>query len=146
MLAGFGSAALLGGAFVFQALGYAPCAMCLWQRWPHAAAILLGITGALLPSVWIVTLGALAAATTGGIGAFHVGVEQGWWDGPSTCSSGSIKGLSTDDLMDQIMNAPLVQCDQIAWSFAGLSMAGWNSVLSFALMALWLSALRISAR
>lgn len=144
LLAAGGSAALLLGAFAFQHLGgLAPCKMCIWQRYPHLAAIALGALAVFLPLTVPITLGALAALTTGGIGVFHVGVEQGWWEGPSTCSSGPIGGLSTDDLMNQIMAAPLVQCDQIAWSLAGISMAGWNALFSFGLALIWLAALRI---
>ncbi|MEL6102537.1 MAG: disulfide bond formation protein B [Pseudomonadota bacterium] len=144
LLAAGGSAALLLGAFAFQHLGgLAPCKMCIWQRYPHLAAIALGALAVFLPLPVPITLGALAALTTGGIGVFHVGVEQGWWEGPSTCSSGPIGGLSTDDLMNQIMAAPLVQCDQIAWSLAGISMAGWNALFSFGLALIWLAALRI---
>lgn len=140
MLAGIGSLGLLGGAFVFQALGYAPCKLCLWQRWPHAAAIVLAILALVTSLRWVPWLGAIAAATTAGIGVFHAGIERGWWQGPTTCTSGAIDGLSTDDLMAQIMTAPLVRCDEIAWSLLGQSMAGWNAVLSFALCALWVAA------
>ena len=145
-LAAGGSAALLLGAYAFQHIGgLAPCTMCIWQRYPHVAAIGLGALALFLPLAVLMALGALAALTTGGIGVFHVGVEQGWWEGPSTCSSGPIGGLSTDDLMDQIMSASLVQCDQIAWSLAGISMAGWNALFSFGLALIWLAALRIKA-
>jgi disulfide bond formation protein DsbB len=142
LMAGLGSLALLLGAFGFQALGYAPCQMCLWQRYPHAIAAALGLLAFFVPLRILSALGALAALTTAGIGAFHVGVEQGWWQGPTACSGGDIGNLSPAQLMDQIMAAPLVRCDEIAWSLAGLSMAGWNAVLSLGLAALWLVALR----
>ncbi|MEM7732440.1 MAG: disulfide bond formation protein B [Pseudomonadota bacterium] len=139
-LAAFGSAALLGGAFLFQALGYAPCPMCLWQRYPHAAAIAIGVFAYVLRGRVLPALGALAALTTAAIGLFHTGVERGWWEGPSTCSSQPIGGLSPEELLDQIMNAPLVRCDEVAWELAGLSMASWNAVLSFGLAVLWIIA------
>jgi disulfide bond formation protein DsbB len=138
LLAAAGSLALLLGAFVFQALGYAPCKLCLWQRWPHAAAVIAGI--AVLASRSHPALGwagAAAAATTGGLGVFHAGVEQGWWTGPDTCTSAPIGNLTAEELLNQIMTAPLVRCDEIAWQFAGLSMAAWNAILSFALAGLW---------
>jgi disulfide bond formation protein DsbB len=91
---------------------------------------------------WLPWLGALAALTTAGVGLFHVGVEQGWWEGPSTCTSGDVTDISAQDLLTQIMEAPLVRCDEIAWSFAGLSMAGWNAVISLALATLWCVAAR----
>lgn len=144
LLAAGGSLALLLGAFAFQAAGYAPCKLCLWQRWPHAAAVLIGALALWLPLLWLPVAGALAALTTGGFGVYHAGVEQGWWQGPDTCTSGAIGGLSPDQLLDQIMTAPLIRCDEVAWAFAGLSMAGWNAVLSFGLAALWIAALRKS--
>lgn len=141
-LAGLGSALLLAGAFGFQMLGYAPCTMCLWQRWPHAAAVVIAALGYVLPSAWIAVAGAGAALTTAAIGGFHSGVERGWWEGPATCTSSGVGGLSADDLMDQIMAAPLVRCDEIAWELLGVSMASWNMLLSLGLAALWLFAAR----
>ncbi|MCV3271011.1 disulfide bond formation protein B [Roseobacter sp. WL0113] len=142
-LAALGSAALLIGAFAFQHLGgLPPCALCIWQRYPHGVAVLIGLVALRVQHGALAAAGALAAFATGAVGAFHVGVEQGWWEGPTTCSAGSIQGLSADDLLDQIMAAPLVRCDEIAWQMLGISMAGWNALLSFGLMALWLAALR----
>ena len=142
-----GHAALLGGAFLFQLAGYAPCAMCLWQRWPHAVAIALGIAAlaGLAPRA-LAALGALAALTTAGIGLFHVGVEQGWWDGPSSCTGGGDLGaLSGADLLSTEMADTVVMCDEIAWQMLGVSMAGWNALLSLALAAVWLAAVRARA-
>ncbi|WP_171099290.1 disulfide bond formation protein B [Ruegeria sp. HKCCD7255] len=144
-LATAGSAALLLGALGFQYLGsLAPCKMCIWQRFPHGAAILIGVLAFVFPGIRpLPLLGALAAATTAGIGIFHAGVEKGLWEGPSTCTSGSISGLSPEELLDQIMNAPVVRCDEIAWEMLGLSMAGWNALLSAGLVLLWLAAWRL---
>lgn len=142
LLAGLGSLALLLGAFGFQALGYAPCKMCLWQRWPHGAAVAIGALALVLPVAALALAGALAALTTAGIGIYHTGVERGWWQGPSSCSSGDIGGMSTDDLFNQIMQAPLVRCDEVAWQMLGLSMASWNALLSVALAGLWIAASR----
>ncbi|MEO0634327.1 MAG: disulfide bond formation protein B [Pseudomonadota bacterium] len=143
LLAAGGSAALLLGAFAFQHLGgLAPCKMCIWQRYPHLAAIAIGLLALFLPVRAVIALGGVAALITGGIGGYHVGVEQAWWDGPATCSAQDIGGMGTGDLFDQIMAAPLVRCDEIAWQFAGLSMAGWNMVVSLALALIWVAALR----
>ncbi|MEP5760557.1 MAG: disulfide bond formation protein B [Litoreibacter sp.] len=139
-IAAAGSALLLGGAFGFQILGYPPCAMCLWQRWPHAAAIALGVLIYLLGYRILAWFGALAAATTAGIGFFHAGVEKDWWEGPTTCTSGSIDGLSPEQLLEQILAAPLVRCDDVAWALGGISMAGWNGLLSTGLMLIWIKA------
>ncbi len=142
MLAAGGSAALLLGAWGFQALGYAPCKMCIWQRWPHGIAFVIGVLALIVPITALLVFGAIAAATTGAIGIYHTGVEKGWWQGPDTCTSGDITELTSEQLMEQIMGAPLVLCDVVAWEFLTLSMASWNAILSFGLAAIWLLALR----
>lgn len=143
VLAAGGSLALLLGALAFQYIGgLPPCAMCYWQRYPHAVAVAVGLVALWLGGRLLCWLGAAAAAVTSGIGVYHTGVERGWWEGPSTCTSGPVEGLSTDQLMDQIMSAPLVRCDEVAWAFAGLSMASWNALLSAGLVVLWLMAAR----
>jgi disulfide bond formation protein DsbB len=143
LLAAGGSAAMLLSAWAFQYIGgLAPCTMCIWQRWPHAAAAVIGLPALAVAGPFLPMLGALAAATTGGIGIYHTGVERNWWQGPTTCTSGGVEGLSPQELMDQIMAAPLVQCDQVAWEMFGLSMASWNAVVSFGLAAIWILAMR----
>lgn len=137
-LAAAGSAATLLAALGFQFIGgLAPCEMCIWQRWPHVAAIALGLLAAALGWRVAMALGAVAMLTGAGLGVMHVGVEQHWWEGITTCSSGSISGLSTEELLAQIMAAPLVRCDEIAWSLFGVSMAGWNAILSLTLAAIF---------
>jgi disulfide bond formation protein DsbB len=142
LLAGLGSAAMLAGAFGFQHLGgMAPCQLCLWQRWPHAAAVLILALALLTGWRALLWLGALAALTTAGIGFFHAGVEQGWWQFISSCTQGSIAGLSGADLLNpDLATAPPVRCDAIAWSMFGISMAGWNAIVSTGLAALWVFA------
>ncbi|MBD3663087.1 disulfide bond formation protein B [Sulfitobacter aestuariivivens] len=144
LLATLGSAALLLGAFGFQVLGYAPCKMCLWQRWPHAAAVLIGTVILLGGPRVLAWLGAAAAATTGGIGIYHAGVEWRWWEGPTTCSGGGagLTGLSGADLLSTETPTNVVMCDEIVWQFLGLSMAGWNAAISFVLVLLWITAAR----
>ena len=138
LLAAFGSAALLIGAWTFQYFGYAPCKLCFWQRYPHMAAVLIGASALAIRTPFLPLLAGLSAATSGAIGVYHTGVEKKWWEGPSSCSSGSTEGLSVEDLLNQINSAPLIRCDEVAWQFLGLSMASWNAVLSFALAGLWL--------
>jgi disulfide bond formation protein DsbB len=144
LIAMLGSAVLLAGAFAFQYIGgLAPCQLCLWQRWPHAAAVLIGVVA--LATGWrgLLWLGALAALTTAGIGVFHVGVEQGLWEGLATCTAGSISGISTADLLNPAADvAAPVRCDAIAWSLLGISMAGWNVILALGLAGLWVAAAR----
>lgn len=148
LLAGLGSAGLLAGAYWFQfVVGLAPCALCYWQRWPHFAAAGLGLAGVALPHSMVALAGAAAAATSGGIGAFHTGVERGWWDGPSTCSGTvDFSNLTAEQLLEQVMAAPVVRCTDVAWEWLGLSMASWNALASFALAGLWLFSLRRPAR
>ena len=68
---------------------------------------------------------------------YHVGVEQKFWMGPNSCTNFSIDGLTTDQLLDQIMSAPIVRCDEIVWKFIGISMAGWNVLISLCLFIIW---------
>ena len=146
LAAAIGSIALLGGAYYFQyVVGLAPCDMCLWQRYPHMIAILFGlITIPLMvePKVALVfALTAIAALfVTSGIGVFHVGVEQHWWAGPTTCTAPEPGAQSSGELLDQILATPVVLCDQVAWSLWGISMAGWSAILSLGLAWLWLRA------
>ncbi len=143
LIAAGGSAALLLGAFGFQHLGgLAPCKLCLWQRWPHAAAAAIGVFALVMPGRALPLAGALAALVTGALGLYHMGVEQGWWQGPTTCSAAAPDSLSPDALFEQIMTAPVVRCDDIPWQMLGLSMAGWNMALSLALAVVWAMAAR----
>jgi disulfide bond formation protein DsbB len=144
LIAMLGSAGLLAGAFAFQYIGgLAPCQLCLWQRWPHGAAVLIGLAALALGWRVLALLGAVAALTSAAIGAFHVGVEQKWWEGLASCTAGSIKGISTADLLnpDVVVAAP-VRCDAIAWQMLGVSMAGWNVILSLVLVVVWIMAAR----
>jgi len=147
ILAGLGSAALLGGAYIFQALGYAPCQMCLWQRWPHMVAIGLGVVALFFARLPVAIAGALAALTTGLIGVYHTGVERDWWEGPSSCSGGGdITGLTGADLLSTDVLDKVVMCDQVSWALFGLSMPSWNALFSFLLAAIWILAARQSLK
>ena len=122
--------ALLGGALGSQYLGgLHPCEMCYWQRWPHGAAIILAALSFLTPATSrrshsLVLLAALAIAISGAIGVYHAGVEARIFEGFTTCTAGGPRTLQ------EILNTPLVRCDQVQWSFLGISMAGWNAILS----------------
>lgn len=146
-----GPAAVLAAALLSQFVGgLAPCPLCLWQRWPHAVAIALAAlalaVGPGRAAAAALALGALALLVGAGLGVFHAGVELRYWDGPSTCVGGGVAGLSTEALVDRIMSAPLVRCDEVAWSFLGLSMAGWNALLSLALAGVTAQAARLQVR
>ena len=144
LLAAGGSLGLLLAVFAFQFLGgLAPCHLCLLQRWPHAAAVVIGAAALAVPGRILPLAGAAAAAATAGIGLYHTGVERAWWQGPTSCTGGSIAGVSVRDLLDpSIVVAPVVRCDQVAWQMLGLSMASWNAVVSVLLALIWLRAAR----
>ena len=118
---------LLGGALFSQyAGGLYPCEMCYWQRWPHAAAILLALGAFIRPAQArpLVLLAALAIAISGAIGVYHAGVELGYWEGITTCTATGAASLQ------DILNVPMIRCDQVQFEFLGISMAGWNAILS----------------
>jgi disulfide bond formation protein DsbB len=129
-------AALLGGALGSQYLGgLYPCEMCYWQRWPHAAAILLAAMAFTGPAVssrarTFTLLAALAIAISGAIGVYHAGVEARIFQGFTTCTALSSSGMSTAEMLKQISHAPVIRCDQVQFRFLGISMAGWNAILS----------------
>ena len=122
--------ALLGGALGSQYLGgLYPCEMCYWQRWPHGIAIAVAALAFTTPastrlSRSLTLLAALLIAASGAIGVYHAGVELGIFEGITTCTT---TGAVT---LEDILKVPLVRCDQVQWSFLGISMAGWNAVLS----------------
>ena len=124
-------ALLLAGAYVSQyGFGLFPCEMCWWQRYPHFAGLALALVSTLAAPkrLWI-ALAALAILASGLIGAFHAGVEYGWWEGLTACTSNVASG---GDALEAIMNAPLIRCDVAPWTLAGISLAGFNALISVA--------------
>ncbi len=139
-------AALLAGALGSQYIGgLHPCEMCYWQRWPHYAAAALAIGSFALRGqpdrgrslVWLAGLAILAS---GAIGVYHASVEMGVFEGITACTA-AISGGSSADVLANIMATPLIRCDAVQWSLLGISMAGWNALISIssALVILWLS-------
>jgi disulfide bond formation protein DsbB len=125
--------ALIAAVLVVQyGFGLPPCDMCWWQRYPHFAAIgLAGLALALRGTrvgEALVRLAAIAILVSGLIGAFHAGVEYGWWQGPTACSSTSLGA----DPLASIMSAPLIRCDTAPWTMLGVSLAGFNFLISVA--------------
>ncbi len=123
-------AALLGGAYVSEyGFGLFPCEMCWWQRYAHFAALAFSLGAILRPrTTALVYLAAAAVGVSGLIGGYHAGVEYGWWEGVTACTA--IPGASGGDPLEAILNAPLVRCDVAPWSLFGISLAGWNFVIS----------------
>jgi len=123
-------AALLAGAWGFQLIGHLyPCEMCHWQRWPHYAALPIALLAFVpgMPQRPLVVLAAIAIAISGAIGVAHAGVEYHWWQGFTPCTSTFSSG---GDTLSAIMSAPVVRCDAPQWTFAGVSLAGFNAVIS----------------
>jgi disulfide bond formation protein DsbB len=136
------SVSALAAAFIGQyGFDLHPCTLCIYQRWPFAIAIVIGLLGMRIvdrrPEVYTLILALLAFtfAIDTGIAAFHVGVEQGWWQGLSGCSAEVGTAKTLEQLRAQILAAPVVRCDDIAWSLFGVSMAGYNVLLCAGLAA-----------
>ena len=127
-------AALLAGAWGSQLIGHLwPCEMCHWQRWPHYGALFFALAAFSWPVAArpLVILSALLIAMSGCIGVFHAGVEYGWWHGITACTStATFTGTSADERLAAIMRAPMVRCDVAQWRLFGVSLAGWNALVS----------------
>lgn len=124
-------AALMGGALISQyGFGLYPCEMCWWQRYPHIAAIVLALLALTIRGKGAgdlaVILAAICIGASGLIGGFHAGVEYNWWEGVTSCATVASGG----DPLDAIMNAPVIRCDVAPWSLLGISLAGFNFLLS----------------
>jgi disulfide bond formation protein DsbB len=134
------SIAVAGGALLLQYVGgLQPCELCLAERWPYygaipvaAVALATGARGA----PWWVGLLALIFLGSAGLAAYHVGVEQHWIAGPTACTGGASGAKTAEELMKFLQQQQSVRCDEVQWSLAGLSLAGWNLVTSLALLAL----------
>jgi disulfide bond formation protein DsbB len=144
------SLALILGALGFQYIGgYPPCEICHWQRWPHIAAAAVGILGGravfakavdpkLARPIAIITI--LLVAISGAIGVYHAGIEWKFWPGPSACTGSAFELSGKLDL-----NAHVVMCDHAAWRMIGISMAGYNAIISLGAVTLALVALTTRA-
>ena len=126
------SASLYAGALSFQYIGgLTPCSLCLWQRWPHIVIVLLVLIALFVRMHrLILTAIIITAATSVILAAYHAGVEWQLWSGPSGCTADLTSSSDLASLTDSLLATPVVRCDEVAWSFLGLSMAGWNSLFS----------------
>lgn len=147
--------ATIGAALVFEhGFGYRPCALCLWQRWPYyvgvplaALALMAAASGHARASRALFGSLALVFLVGAGLGAYHAGVEWGFWLGPADCGGGvAPPAASMGDFMRQLETTRVVSCTEAAWRFLGLSMAGWNAVISLALAGFALLAARQAVR
>lgn len=143
LIVGAGAATILGALYFEHGLGLRPCKLCLQQRWPYYVGLpvaALGLAAAALgarmtarAALAIVALLFLAGA---GLGAYHSGVEWGLWAGPSDCGGAAAPMGGVGDLLRQLETARVVSCTEAAWRFLGLSMAGWNALISLGLAGL----------
>ena len=138
-----GTAALLGAWFFQYVVGLAPCPLCLEQRIPYYAAIPLALMVAVGASVnssrkvLIAALLFIAAVMVWNtyLGVYHSGVEWKWWAGPTDCAGALTDLGSAGGLLNSLQNSRVVRCDEAAWRFLGLSLAGYNALISAALAA-----------
>jgi len=139
------AAATLAGAWFFQlVLDIRPCPLCLEQRYAYYLAVPLAVLVALgasagasrrvLAAGLVVLL--LALLANAGLGAYHAGVEWGFWQGPTDCSGPIVDLGNTGNLLDGLNKVKVIRCDEVQWRFLGLSLAGYNVLISFAMAAL----------
>ena len=132
--------ATIAGAWIFEAFGYLPCELCLKQRWAYYAGVPLAAMTTVAAAAGqkrvasagfaLLTLVFIGSAI---FGAYHAGVEWGFWPGPTDCTGNLSKASSMDDFMNQLATVKVVRCDAVAIRSLGLSLAGWNAVISAAL-------------
>ena len=148
------AAATIAGAWYFQlVLGLQPCPMCLEQRYAYYLAIPLAALTALAAGQdaprWLVIggLAVLALATLGNavFGAYHAGVEWGFWQGPTDCTGPVLDLGSASTLLDRLDKIKVVRCDEVQWKLLGVSLAGYNALLSLLMAAIAVRGLAKSA-
>src|SRR5262249_19125239 len=132
-----GAATLLGAWFFQYVLGYPPCPLCLEQRIPYYVSVplaaIVAIAAARAAPRWLVTGGrvvlAIAMLIGGALAVYPAGVEWKWWAGPQDCS-GPLDPLGSGNLLRQLQSINIVRCDEAPWRFLGLSLAGYNALIS----------------
>jgi disulfide bond formation protein DsbB len=136
-----GAAATVGGALIFQhGFGYVPCKLCLTERQPYYLALPVAAAAALLPrrlAGLLLGLVAVIFLVGAGLGLYHAGAEWGFWPGPSDCGGGAGPApAGVNDFLKSLETTRPVDCTAAALRFLGISLAGWNAVISLALAAL----------
>ncbi|HEY8566269.1 MAG TPA: disulfide bond formation protein B [Beijerinckiaceae bacterium] len=131
------AALTVGGALAFEHLGgLVPCKLCLLQRKPYYLALPLAVLALLLPPArrGLLALLALVFVVSTSLGAHHAGVEWGFWPGPSDCGGGAGPAAGgVEDFLKQLDRTRVVSCTEAAWRFLGLSLSGWNGLISLGL-------------
>jgi disulfide bond formation protein DsbB len=134
-------ATLLGAWFFQYVLGYLPCHLCLQERIPYYVIIPLSLVVALAvrtraPRAWLgfgLAILGIAALCGVALGTYHAGVEWGFWPGPTDCTGTLWDLKSGGSLYDQLDSIHIVPCDKAAWRFLGISLAGYNALISLAM-------------
>ncbi|SEC87496.1 Disulfide bond formation protein DsbB [Rhizobiales bacterium GAS188] len=171
-LTAFALAALaIGGAWVSQLFfGLQPCELCLLERWPYYVGVplallaVIAMRGAMATSrnlggglgssglgssglgTWLLALVALVFLAGTGLGIYHAGVEWHFWEGPSACTGQYAAPASTDDFLKSLEAGPSIRCDEAAIRILGLSLAGWNAVISLLIAAIAVIGVRAARR
>lgn len=139
-MAGIAGGLLLAALVMQFAFGLEPCTLCVYQRWPYLAAVVFGLIGARGTSPrWMLVLCAVSFATTGGIAAYHSGVEQGWFTLAASCG-GVSEANSIEELRAQLLANTGPACDVVTFAVLGLSLSSWNALVAGALTLLSLFA------
>jgi disulfide bond formation protein DsbB len=139
-----GAFAILGAWFFQHVVGLPPCPLCYEQRYPYyfaiplALLIMLGETVGSRRRVLLAGLLALAAMMlwTAGLGVYHAGIEWKWWLGPQTCSATPGNLNLGGDLAEKLRHINITRCDEAAWRFLGISLAGYNALIALLLAAI----------
>jgi disulfide bond formation protein DsbB len=129
------SVVVLGAALLSQYWGgLAPCELCILQRWPWAAAIMIALVALIVGSrpalPWVGLLLAIVFAVGAVFAFYHVGVEQHWFAGPGACTASATGATTLEEMKRQILGTAPVLCDRVQWSLFGVSLAGWNLMAS----------------
>ena len=139
------AAATLAGAWFFQlVLSILPCPMCLEERYayyfaaPFAALVAFAAAkgvprGVVLAGLAILALAALGSAI---FGAYHAGVEWGFWKGPTDCTGPLVDFGKAGSLFDQLDKVKVIRCDEVQFRFLGVSLAGYNALISLSMAAI----------
>lgn len=135
------SVAVLGTALLSQYWGgLRPCELCLYQRWPWAAAIVIALlalfAGGRGALPWLAVALMVVFIFGAGLAFYHVGVEQHWFAGPSACTATTGKATTLEELKRQLSATAPVLCDKVQWSLFGVSLAGWNLLASLGMTAI----------
>lgn len=141
LIAAIGFVAIAGALVLEHGFGYVPCMLCLWQRWPYYLGVPLAALVALValqgdkPFLVRAELGLIVATflVGAGLGVYHAGVEWGFWLGPASCAGATVAPTNAGGLMAQMRATRIVPCDAAAFRVLGLSLAGWNVLVSLAL-------------